>query len=113
MIKRLAPILLAGEMTGSLEPGGISDQGAYMLESLISALRPFQFKGKARLLGPWTPRSGMRVTVINGYRVELDLIDHIQRMMYLGAYERWETGVVRRLLRPGMCFVDVGANLVP
>ena len=52
----------------------------------------------------------MRVTVVNGYRVELDLIDHIQRMVYLGAYERWETGVVRRLLRPGMCFVDVGAN---
>ena len=85
--------------------------GAYMLELLISALRPFRFKGKARLLGPWTPRSGTRVAVVNGYRVELDLIDHIQRLVYLGAYERWETGVVRRLLRPGMCFVDVGANI--
>jgi len=82
-----------------------------MLELLISALRPFRFKGKARLLGPWTPRSGTRVAVVNGYRVELDLIDHIQRLVYLGAYERWETGVVRRLLRPGMCFVDVGANI--
>jgi FkbM family methyltransferase len=82
-----------------------------MLELLISALRPFRFKGKARLLGPWTPRSCARVAVVNGYLVELDLIDHIQRLVYLGAYERWETGVVRRLLRPGMCFVDVGANI--
>jgi len=82
-----------------------------MLETLISALRPFQFKGKARLLGRWIPRSGMRVTVVNGYRVELDLIDHIQRMVFLGAYERWETAMVRRLLLPGMCFVDVGANI--
>lgn len=82
-----------------------------MLESLIAALRPFQFQGKPRLLGPLTPRSGTRTVVVNGYRVELDLIDHIQRMVFLGAYARWETGVVRRLLRPGMCFVDVGANV--
>src|SRR5947208_14093774 len=32
-------------------------------------------------------------------------------MVYLGAYERWETRTIRRLLRPGMCFVDVGANV--
>jgi hypothetical protein len=81
-----------------------------MLDMLISALRPYQFKGKARLLGPCTPRSGMRVTAVNGYQIELDLVDHIQRLVYLGAYERWESRVVRRLLRPGMCFVDVGAN---
>ena len=51
----------------------------------------------------------MRVTVVNGYRVELDLIDHIQRLVDLCAYERWGTGVVRRLLRPGMCFVRTSA----
>ncbi len=82
-----------------------------MLDSLISALRPFQFKGKARLLGPLTPRSGARATVLNGYRVELDLLDHIQRTVFLGAYERRETTAVRRWLRPGMCVVDVGANI--
>jgi FkbM family methyltransferase len=82
-----------------------------MLESLIAALRPFQFKGKAWMLLPWTPRSGTQTALVFGYRMELDLIDHIQRMVFPGAYERWETRVVRRLLRPGMCFVDVGANV--
>jgi FkbM family methyltransferase len=43
--------------------------------------------------------------------MELDLSEHIQRMVYLGAYERWETATVRRQLRPGTCFVDVGANV--
>jgi FkbM family methyltransferase len=43
--------------------------------------------------------------------MELDLSEHIQRMIYLGAYERWETRVIRRYLRPGMCFLDVGANV--
>lgn len=85
--------------------------GAQVLESLIAALRPFQFKGKARLLGALTPRSGTRVAMIHGYRVRLDLIDHIQRTVFLGAYERWESGVFRRLLRPGMYCVDVGANV--
>jgi FkbM family methyltransferase len=32
-------------------------------------------------------------------------------MVYLGTYEPWETRVVRRHLKPGMCFVDVGANI--
>jgi FkbM family methyltransferase len=32
-------------------------------------------------------------------------------MMYLGAYERWETRTISRYLQPGMCVVDVGANV--
>lgn len=45
-----------------------------------------------------------------GYRVSLDLKDYIQRMMYLGAFEREETRVVKNRLRSGATFVDVGAN---
>jgi FkbM family methyltransferase len=82
-----------------------------MVDTLISMIRPYQFKGKARLLGPWTPRAGTRLALVHGYRVELELEDHIQRMVYLGAYERWESAVVRRWLHPGMCFADVGANV--
>jgi FkbM family methyltransferase len=41
----------------------------------------------------------------------LDISEHIQRMIYLGAYERWETRTVRRHLRPGMTVIDVGANV--
>lgn len=80
-------------------------------DRLVDLLRPVRFRGKARLLGRLVPRTGVRTATVHGYRMELDLADHIQRMIYLGAYERWETRVVRRLLRPGMCFVDVGANV--
>ncbi len=81
-----------------------------MLDFMIEAFRPFQFKGKGRLLGALVPLSGTRTARVFGYRVELDMVEYIQRTVFLGAYERWETGVVRRLLRQGMCFVDVGAN---
>jgi FkbM family methyltransferase len=82
-----------------------------MIEQLIAAARPVQFRGKARLLGRFVPREGVRTATVHGCRMTLDLSDYIQRMVYLGAYERWETRVVRRVLRPGMCFVDVGANV--
>lgn len=82
-----------------------------MLESLIDLLRPYSFRGKARLINRFVPRSGLRDATVSGFRMRLDLSEHIQRMVYLGAYERWETRQVRRLLRPGMTFVDIGANV--
>ncbi len=82
-----------------------------MFEWLIDAARPWQFKGKARLLGRLVPGTGMRRAVVHGYQMTLDLSEHIQRMIYLGAYERWETRMVRRYLRAGMTAVDVGANV--
>jgi FkbM family methyltransferase len=82
-----------------------------VFESLVSTLRPFQFRGKARIMAPWIRRSGVRTVRLDGYRIELDLTDYIQRMIFLGAYERWESRIVRRLLQPGMCVVDVGANI--
>jgi FkbM family methyltransferase len=78
---------------------------------LIEACRSISFRGKARLLSPMVPRRGMRCALVHGFRMSLDLSEHIQRMMYLGAYEPWETRVVRRYLAPGMCVVDVGANV--
>ncbi|HEX8474137.1 MAG TPA: FkbM family methyltransferase [Pyrinomonadaceae bacterium] len=40
-----------------------------------------------------------------------DLRDDIAReACFMGYYEPQETALVRHLLRPGMCFVDVGAN---
>jgi FkbM family methyltransferase len=51
------------------------------------------------------------MATVHGYRVRLELSEHIQRMIYLGAYERWETRTLRRHLQPGMCAVDVGANV--
>lgn len=82
-----------------------------MARWLIELLRPWSFRGKVRLLQPWVPRHGVREALVHGARMQLDLEDFIQRMVYLGCYERWETRVVRTHLRPGMTFVDVGANV--
>ncbi len=43
--------------------------------------------------------------------MELDLSDLIQRQIYQGTFEPRETVSVKRYLRPGMTFVDVGANV--
>ncbi len=43
--------------------------------------------------------------------MELDLADLIQRQIYQGTFEPHETVSVKRYLRPGMTFVDVGANV--
>jgi FkbM family methyltransferase len=82
-----------------------------LAESLIDTLRPIRFRGKARLLNRFLARDGERTTRVFGYRMKLDLAEYIQRMIYLGAYERQETRWVRRWLRRGMTFVDVGANV--
>ncbi|VTU00933.1 Methyltransferase, FkbM family OS=Oscillatoria acuminata PCC 6304 GN=Oscil6304_3683 PE=4 SV=1: Methyltransf_21 [Gemmataceae bacterium] len=82
-----------------------------LTDRLIELLRPVQFKGKVRLLNPLVPRAGTRTGTVHGARMSLDLAEHIQRMVYLGAYERTETRLIRRYLQPGMNVVDVGANV--
>jgi hypothetical protein len=67
---------------------------------LVNLLRPVRFRGKARLLAPLVRRAGTETVRVHGYRMELDLSEHIQRSVYTGTYEQWETGVVRRYLRP-------------
>ena len=78
--------------------------------SIIDALRPYNFRGKLKLLGRIAPHSGERRTRVFGYDVRLDLGEAIQRWMYLGAFEPKETALVKGWLRPGMTFLDVGAN---
>jgi FkbM family methyltransferase len=80
-------------------------------ERTISALHRWPFLGQSRLLGWLLPCQGTRRADVFGCRVELDLGDRIQRSIYLGTYERKETRLVRRYLRPGMTVVDVGANV--
>lgn len=47
----------------------------------------------------------------NGYWMELDVGEDIQRLMYFGQYEPVQSQWVRDLLRPGGTFLDVGANV--
>lgn len=78
---------------------------------LIDLLRPYQFKGKARLLAPFAPMNQECAARVFGFEMKLNTTDHIQRLTYLGAYMRPETKWVRQYLKPSMCFFDVGANI--
>ncbi len=82
-----------------------------MFDWLVQLLRPFSFRGKYRLLTALIPKQGQREACIFGVRSTLDLSDLIQRFIYLGCYEPLETAAVRKVLRPGMTFVDAGANI--
>ncbi len=82
-----------------------------MRRALVALLRPLRFRGKARLLGALLPRRGVREATIHGARMRLDLSEHIQRHVYMGAFEPAETAFVQAWLRPGDHFVDVGANV--
>ena len=84
---------------------------AMLADRLISLLRPHAFRGKHRLLAPFAPADGEVEVPIFGYRMRLDLADFLQRSVFLGTYELAEVAIFRELLRPGMTFVDVGANV--
>ena len=81
------------------------------MTTLVDVLRPLGFRGKARLFDRLAPRTGSVETTVFGYSVALDLSDHIQRLIYIGAYERELHRIVRSWLKPGMTFLDVGANI--
>jgi FkbM family methyltransferase len=82
-----------------------------MVDWLANTLRPHPFRGKLRLLDPLAPRQGRRSASVFNFEMQLDLADTIQRHIYLGTYEPRETALVREWLKPGMTFVDAGANV--
>jgi FkbM family methyltransferase len=69
------------------------------------------FRGKSRLQQWFIRRGGTDRVKIFGYDMALDLSDVIQRDIYSGLYEPYETRALKNLLRPGMTFVDVGTNV--
>lgn len=81
------------------------------MDSAIDLLRPLRFRGKGRILNRVAPRAGQKQAKVFGWSVNLDLSDYIQRSIYLGTFERVETDIVEHALKPGMTFVDVGANV--
>lgn len=62
----------------------------------------------ARAGWPRGPRLGRVGTVRWEFPIHLD---PLVRLMYWGAYEAFTVAAIRRLLRPGDTFVDVGANV--
>ena len=79
--------------------------------SVISVFRPLRFRGKYRIMNRFLPKEGVRPCDVFGYRMKLDLSDWIQRNIYLGSYEQPQTSHLLAYLKPGMTFVDVGANV--
>lgn len=84
--------------------------GGEML-SVISACRPLRFRGKYRMMNWLAPKQGVQTCNVFGSRMKLDLSDWIQRNIFLGSYEQPQTSRVLAYLKPGMTFVDVGANI--
>src|SRR5882762_1728801 len=82
-----------------------------LTDGILSRSRELHFRGKARLLNAVVPRSGIKTARVFGSLFELDLADHIQRHIYMGAFEPRETRLAKKHLRPGMTCVDVGANV--
>jgi FkbM family methyltransferase len=82
-----------------------------MMDVLIEGCRPFYFKGKARLLNVVAAKSGIKHARIFDSVFELNIEDHVQRNLYWGTFEHYEMRLVQQYLRPGMTFVDVGANI--
>jgi FkbM family methyltransferase len=82
-----------------------------MLDYMARACYMMNFRGKARLFNLIGPRSGVKYCKRVGVDFELDLDDFIQRQIYFGTLEPFESGLVRDYLHPGMTFVDVGANV--
>jgi len=82
-----------------------------LIDFIVTQLRPIQFRGKGRLAELVLPRTGKRDALVFGSRFSLDLSDYMQRHIYAGSFERNESKIVRHMLRPGMTFVDVGANV--
>jgi len=88
-----------------------TDERLGLIDAVIAALRPLQFRGKGKLAELVVPRSTSRRAILFGSQFLFDTSDYLQRQMYAGSFERLETRLVRKLLRPGMTFVDVGANV--
>jgi FkbM family methyltransferase len=82
-----------------------------MIGHMIAVMRPLHFKGKYRLLNLVAPKQGVKIAQIFGAEFELNLADWIQRGIYLGTYEPFETRLISAYLRPGMTVADVGANV--
>jgi FkbM family methyltransferase len=80
-------------------------------EIFYAPLRALPFRGKYRLSNLIVPRSGLRSARIFGYSMELDLSDYMQRSVYAGLYEVDDASWLRTVLKEGMTFVDVGANI--
>jgi FkbM family methyltransferase len=81
-------------------------------EALVGLIRPLDIPGVNRVLGGYLPREGKReVPVAGDVRFLADMANEQQRQMFVGCFAREVSHWIRRILRTGDTFVDVGANV--
>ena len=79
-------------------------------------LGPIQFRGKVRLTN-WMGKTASGFVreadchPVPGARVIVSLNDRVGRLMWTGCYEPELVALLRKVLDPGMTFVDVGAHI--
>jgi FkbM family methyltransferase len=86
---------------------------AVIERALYPLFRRVDFRGKGRLRA-WLPVRSAGTAVVGfpgGIRLQLDLRESLQRDYLFGLYDRHELELVRRSLRDGGDFVDVGAHI--
>lgn len=83
-----------------------------MAASVISQLPMGRYRAMNRICRNPPPAFLMRLPrELGGYPFRCDLRDGISReVCFTGLYEPLVTAIVRKILKPGMTFVDVGAN---
>lgn len=59
----------------------------------------------------FAPRNTLVWGTVGKYKVRLNLQDAIQRNIFFGIYDETETRLLRKLLKPGDNFIDIGANV--
>src|SRR4051794_7869921 len=79
-----------------------------MLKVLLS---PFKFRGKGTILSILCPRNGEFTLFLFGYSFKCDLSEHIQRCIFLFNYDDSAESFIRKVLKPGDTFLDIGANV--
>jgi len=82
-----------------------------MKQLFIEWVRQFNFPRKAGFLHLICPRVGEKNVDFYDYKLTLDLSDYIQRSVYLNVFEPCESNLIKNYLKPGMTFIDVGANI--
>ena len=81
---------------------------------LIKAIKMLFFNpsGFLKKMKPYVFRAKSGLIKINGINFNIDLeLDPAMRLMYFGSYQYEITDILKRFLRKGDTFVDIGANI--
>ena len=82
-----------------------------LVRGLKVLLSPFRFRGKGTILLRICPKNVEVGISLFGYSFRCDLSEHIQRSIFLFNYDEYAELFIRKILKPGDTFLDIGANV--